>query len=157
MFYVSQRRFTQRRNNIFYIVKLSMVYLRPTKKSRYLQSFFALLKNFISKQFFCVFCGKIYLLEILLLLIILCLLHLKRLISSLLFFRCFWLTPEFTLFLQSLKLDSFSSERISSITSDSLIPNWNCIASNGVRSSHAISMILSISFMLRFLFIFFDF
>lgn len=64
-----------------------------------------------------------YRFEILLLLITLCLLHLKRLISSFLFFKCFWLTPEFTLFLQSLKLDSFSSLRISSITSDSLTPN----------------------------------
>lgn len=70
--------------------------------------------------------------------------HLNLSISGFLFIRCFWLTPEFTLILQSLKLEGFNSLLITSITSDSEIPNWNSIASNGVLSSQAISMIRSV-------------
>lgn len=52
--------------------------------------------------------------------------------------------PEFTRLRHKLKEVLFSSVRISAITSFSEIKNWNAIASNGVRSSHAISMILSV-------------
>ncbi len=96
--------------------------------------------------------GIFHLFDILLWQMILCLLDLKRQIPLIRFLRCFWLTPEFTLFLQSLKLDSLSSVRISSITSDSLVPNWNVMASKGVRSSQAISMIRSISRLFNSLF-----
>jgi hypothetical protein len=81
--------------------------------------------------------------EILLLLIDFCREHLNRLISSLRFFKCFLLTPLFTRFRQSLKLFSFKFRRIRSITSFSVSSNWNRIASKGVRSSQAISIIRS--------------
>ncbi|QNI94570.1 hypothetical protein SynA15127_01491 [Synechococcus sp. A15-127] len=41
--------------------------------------------------------------------------------------------------------DGFSSVLINAITSGSVTPYWACIASKVVRSSQAISMILSIS------------
>lgn len=74
-----------------------------------------------------------------------CRLHLNRVISGFLFCACFWLMPLFTRLRQRLKLLRFNSLRIKAITSLSEKPNCVFIASNGVRSSHAISMILSIS------------
>jgi hypothetical protein len=75
-----------------------------------------------------------------------CKVHLKREISGFRFLLCFWLTPLCTRARQRLKLDLFNSFRMIAMTCDSEIPNCISIASNGVRSSHAISMILSMSF-----------
>ena len=51
------------------------------------------------------------------------LVHLNLSISGFLFFRCFWLIPEFTLFLQRLKELLFSSVLIIAMVSASEIPN----------------------------------
>ena len=74
-----------------------------------------------------------------------CRLHLKRVMSGFLFCACFLLMPLFTRLRQRLKLLRFNSLLIIAITSLSEKPNCALIASNGVRSSQAISMILSIS------------
>ena len=57
---------------------------------------------------------------------------------------CFAFLPE-TLFLQVLKEDDLRFDLINRITSDSFRLNWNSIASNGVLSSHAISIMRSMS------------
>ena len=57
---------------------------------------------------------------------------------------CFVFLPE-TLFLQLLKDDDLRFDLISWITSDSFNLNWNSIASKGVLSSQAISIIRSVS------------
>lgn len=89
-------------------------------------------------------CVRFYfLLEILLLLIPLWRLHLNRSTAVATFFRCFVFLP-CTRARHILKLLGFISLRISLITSFSLRSNCRAIASKGVRSSHAISMILSI-------------
>ncbi len=63
---------------------------------------------------------------------------------------CFDFLPV-TLFLHILKEDVFRFERINWITSFSLRLNWKVIASKGVLSSHAISMMRSTSDEFRFL------
>jgi len=70
--------------------------------------------------------------------------------------RCFDFLPA-TLFLHILKEDDFKFERINWITSFSLRLNWKSIASKGVLSSHAISMMRSTSAELSFLCIIFFF
>ena len=57
---------------------------------------------------------------------------------------CFNFLP-LTLFLQTLKEDVFKLDRIRWITSFSLRLNWKSIASKGVLSSHAISIMRSTS------------
>ena len=56
-----------------------------------------------------------------------------------------------TLFLHNLKEDVFKLERITLITSFSLRLNWKLIASKGVLSSHAISIMRSTSIKFNFL------
>ena len=81
-----------------------------------------------------------FLLLILLFEIVRCRLHLWRPTPKFLFFRC--LVDRFcTRFRHIFQLLRFISCRISSITLASGTPNWNSIASKGVRSSHAISLI----------------
>ena len=63
---------------------------------------------------------------------------------------CFNFLPE-TLFLHILNEDCFKFERIIWITSFSFKSNWKAIASKGVLSSHAISMMRSTSSGFRFL------
>ena len=87
---------------------------------------------------------KIYLLDTLLLLIPRCLLQRKRSTSIPRDFLCFVFLP-CTRARHNLKLVGFNSRRINVITSCSLIPHWSWIASKGVRSYHAISMIRSSS------------
>ena len=71
---------------------------------------------------------------------------LNRDMAGSLFLSCLWLMPLCTRFRQSLKLLLFNSFRMSEITPLSVHPNCSLMASKGVLSSQAISMILSISF-----------
>ena len=87
-----------------------------------------------------------YRLLILFIEMVLCRLHLKRLMPGFLFCRCFWLMPLLTLLRQRLKLLRFNSLRMMAITAASFLLNWNAIASKGVLSSQAISIMRSISF-----------
>ena len=64
---------------------------------------------------------------------------LNRITRSFLNFLCLVLLP-LTRFLHILKLERFISSRISPMTSGSFSPYWNSMASNGVLSSHAISI-----------------
>ena len=68
-----------------------------------------------------------------------CLEHLKRLISSDRLERCFVFRPD-TRLRHNEKLEGFNRLRIRAITSGSRNPNWNSMASKGVRSSHPISI-----------------
>lgn len=70
--------------------------------------------------------------------------HLNRETSAVLKNRCFVCRP-FILLRHILKLEALLCLRISSTTSFSDKPNWSSIASNGVRSSQAISMMRSVS------------
>ena len=63
---------------------------------------------------------------------------------------CFVFLPE-TLFLQLLKEDDLRFDLISWITSASFSSNWNSIASKGVLSSQAISIMRSMSAEFRYL------
>jgi hypothetical protein len=85
-----------------------------------------------------------HLFEILLFEIALWRLHLWRSTEELRSARCLVALP-CTRLRHMRKLEAFISFRIIAITSASLTPNCICIASNGVLSSHAISIILSIS------------
>lgn len=67
-----------------------------------------------------------------------------RLTSGLLSFKCLVFRPV-TRLRHSLKLEGFRDRRMNSITSDSLKPNCTSIASNGVRSSQAISITREVS------------
>ena len=73
-----------------------------------------------------------------------CKVHLKRLESVILFIKCLVARPDI-LFRHILKLEAFEFKRMNSMTSFSFKSNWNSIASKGVRSSQAISMIRSVS------------
>ena len=85
-----------------------------------------------------------YLLLILFMLMLRWSVHLKRGSEKIRFCKCFVLRPAIRL-RHIWKLDNLLLARINSITSFSCSPNWNLIASNGVRSSQAIWMIRSIS------------
>ena len=63
---------------------------------------------------------------------------------------CFVFLPE-TLFLQLLKEDDFRFDLINLITSASFSSNWNSMASKGVLSSQAISIIRSVSAEFKYL------
>ena len=86
--------------------------------------------------------GKNYRLLILFPLMLRWRLHLNRLIAGLRFLRCLLLTPLLTRFRHNRKLLGFRCLLMMTITSFSRNPNWYSMASKGVRSSQAISIIL---------------